>query len=247
LERLDKVLVSSGFYSSRSKAEEAILNQLIKVNSQIIDKPGKKINPLSKIEVIQLEKQYVSRGAFKLKQALTYFNLDVKNLKLMDLGASTGGFTEVLLENGCQIVYCVDVGTGQLNENLLNNDRVRNLEKTHIKNLTPEFIGEPLDGIVIDLSFISLTKVFHFLPKFLKDQSFVVALIKPQFEVGKNNLSKKGVVKNQNLYPQVISTIKKNAEETGFIWINACESPIKGGSGNIEFLCYLRKSASVDV
>lgn len=247
LERLDKILVSSDYFSSRAKAEEAIINQKVKVNSLIIDKPGKKVDPLSKIEVIQLEKQYVSRGAFKLSHALTFFHLDINNLKLMDLGASTGGFTEVLLENGCQKVYCVDVGTGQLNEILLNNERVINLEKTHIKDLIPEIIGELLDGIVIDLSFISLTKIFHFLPKFLKDGSFVVALIKPQFEVGKNNLSKKGIVKNQNLLPQVISNIKKNAEEAGFIWNNACESPIKGGGGNIEFLCYLRKSTSVDI
>ncbi len=247
MERLDKVLVSNGYFSSRAKAEEAIINQSIKVNSFIIDKPGKKINPESKIEIIGLRKQYVSRGALKLIHALSVFKIDVSHLMVMDLGASTGGFTEVLLENNCKKVYCIDVGTGQLNENLLKNDRVINHEKIHIKDLQPEVIGELLDGIVIDLSFISLTKVIQYLSKFLKEDGFIIALIKPQFEVGKINLSKKGVVKNEKLYPDVISTIQKSAELNSFKWVSSCESPIKGGDGNKEFLCYLRKTTSVNI
>jgi 23S rRNA (cytidine1920-2'-O)/16S rRNA (cytidine1409-2'-O)-methyltransferase len=247
LERIDKILVSNGFFTSRAKAEEAIINKIVKVNDTIIDKPGKKIDPSSAIEITRLEKQYVSRGAIKLKHALSSFKIDVNNLILMDLGASTGGFTEVLLENECNKVFCVDVGTGQLNDVILKNNKIVNLEKTHIKDLKTHTIGVLLDGIVIDLSFISLLKVIKLLPKFLKHDGFIIALIKPQFEVGKNNLSKKGIVKDQNLYPQVISAIQKNAEEFGFNWIDLCESPIKGGDGNKEFLCYLRKTSSMNI
>ena len=165
----------------------------------------------------------------------------------MDLGASTGGFTQVLLENGCNKVYCVDVGTDQLHELIKNDKRIKNLEQTHIKNLSNSQINEELSGIVIDVSFISLTKVLPYLPTFLSENGFVIALIKPQFEVGKQNLNKQGIVKDITLYPQVIEAIKSAAEINQFSWQGITDSPIVGGTGNKEFLCLLRKSTGMNI
>lgn len=247
MERLDKVLVQNGFFETRTKAENAILAKQIKVDNVIIDKPGKKINPESIIEFIGVSSHYVSRGAYKLLHALDFFNLNPKDQICMDLGASTGGFTQVLLEKGCQKVYCVDVGKGQLHHSLLEDSRTVNLEKTHIKDLCLSLIEEALDAVVVDVSFISLTKVIHYLPLFLKENGIIIALIKPQFEVGKENLSKGGIVRNEKLYPLVLDEIKNVAEKNGLKWIDAVTSPILGGDGNKEFLCYLRKTTGVDI
>lgn len=247
MERLDKILVEKNLFESRTKAEFAILAKQVKVDGCILDKPGKKVNPNSTFEISNSVSHYVSRGAFKLIEALEKFEIDPNNLNFIDLGASTGGFTQVLLERNCKKVYCVDVGSGQLHGSLVHNTSIVNLEKTHIKDLNPSEIDELVDGIVVDVSFISLTKVLPFLPKFLKPDGFIITLIKPQFEVGKSNLSKNGIVKNEKLYQTVLESIKISAIDNYLIWVNSIESPILGGDGNKEFLCLLRKASSMDV
>ncbi len=247
LERLDKILVSRGFFESRTRAEQAITAGKVKVDDKVVDKPGKKIHADSKIEADTSDSHYVSRGAHKLLHAIDTFQIDVSTLTCIDLGASTGGFTQVLLENNCKKVYCIDVGIGQLHPRISGNTAIVNLEKTHVKDLNLNLIKEPIDLIVIDVSFISLTKVLHYLPPFLKDQGEIVALIKPQFEVGKKNVSKGGIVKDENLYKEVISTLKHFATNSGLSWLNSIDSPILGGDGNKEFLCHLRKSPRVDI
>ena len=247
LERLDKILFSKGLFDSRSKAEQAILSGKVKVDSIIIEKPGKKFNLDVSIEVDSNEANYVSRGALKLIKALDCFQINVSKLICLDLGASTGGFTQVLLERNCSKVYCIDVGTGQLHPRILAENRVINHEKTHVKDLKIELIPDLIDLIVIDVSFISLTKVLTYLLHFMKKEAERVALIKPQFEVGKNNLSKGGIVKEKKLYPIVIADLKDFAASIHLEWLSHIESPILGGDGNKEFLCHLRKSSRVDI
>lgn len=247
MERLDKLLVEKLVFSSRARAEEAILSGKVSVDGQIVTKSGKKISRNTEISVSEPDNHYVSRGAFKLLHALKVFNIELHHTICMDLGASTGGFTQVLLENGCNKVYCVDVGTDQLHELIKKDVRIINLEQTHIKNLSNSQINEELSGIVIDVSFISLTKVLPYLPTFLSENGFVIALIKPQFEVGKQNLNKQGIVKDITLYPQVIEAIKSAAEINQFSWQGITDSPIVGGTGNKEFLCFLRKSTGMNI
>ena len=247
LDRLDKILVLKGFFESRTKAEQAILTGKVKVEDQVIHKPGKRFLVDVKIEIDSVQSHYVSRGALKLAKALDHFQIDVSNFTCIDLGASTGGFTQVLLERNCQKVYCIDVGTGQLHPQISKENRVINFEKTHVKDLTNEIIPELVDLIVIDVSFISLTKVLAFLPDFMKENAEIIALIKPQFEVGKDNLSKGGIVKDEKLYPVVINEIKNFADSINLKWINHVESPILGGDGNTEFLCLLGKSSGMDI
>jgi 23S rRNA (cytidine1920-2'-O)/16S rRNA (cytidine1409-2'-O)-methyltransferase len=246
-ERLDKILVAQGLFESRTKAEEAVLTGKVKVDSKIICKPGKKIKPDAIIEIDSEITNYVSRGALKLIKALDYFQIDVSKLNCIDLGASTGGFTQVLLERKCKKVYCIDVGTGQLHPRIVGENRVVNFEKTHAKDLTIELIPDLVDLIVIDVSFISLTKVLAYLPPFMKNGAEIVALIKPQFEVGKNHLSKGGIVKDEKLFPLILNQIKNFARSINLEWLNQIESPILGGEGNTEFLCHLRKSTSMNV
>ena len=247
LVRLDKILFNRSLFDSRSKAEQAILSGKVKVESVTVEKPGKKFNLDIVIEIDSSQTDYVSRGAQKLIKALDSFQLDVTNLTCIDLGASTGGFTEVLLERNCLKVYCIDVGTGQLHPRILSDKRVVNFEKTHVKELTSKLIPELVDLIVIDVSFISLTKVLTYLPTFMRAEAEIVALIKPQFEVGKNNLSKGGIVKDKKLYSVVINDIKKVANSLNLTWLNHIESPILGSDGNTEFLCHLRKSSGMNV
>lgn len=247
LDRLDKILVNKGHFESRSKAEQAILSGKVKVEEKVIDKPGKRFLLDIKIEIDTNETDYVSRGALKLIKALDYFQIDVSNLTCIDLGASTGGFTQVLLQRNCKKVFCIDVGTGQLHPRIKNDKRVINYEKTHVKDLSSQSILDNIELIVIDVSFISLTKVLHFLLPFMTDSTEIVALIKPQFEVGKSNLSKGGIVKDEKLYPHLLSNLKIYVNSIGLAWLSHIESPISGGDGNTEFLCHLRKSSRMDV
>ncbi len=246
-ERLDKILVLNGHFESRSKAEQAILSGKVKVEEKVIDKPGKRFLLDIKIEIDTNETDYVSRGALKLIKALDYFQIDVTNITCIDLGASTGGFTQVLLERNCKKVFCIDVGTGQLHPRIKNDKRVINYEKTHVKDLSIQQILVPIELIVIDVSFISLTKVLHFLLPFMTDNTEIVALIKPQFEVGKSNLSKGGIVKDEKLYPILITNLKNYVSSIGLAWLSHIESPISGGDGNTEFLCHLGKPSRMDV
>lgn len=240
-ERLDKILVNRGLISTRVRAEKIIEETGIKVNGKLITKPGKKFAPDVTIELLAEEIPWVSRGAFKLLKALEHWNIDVKDKTAIDLGASTGGFTEVLLSRGIQLVYAVDVGTNQLHSKIKENPKVIDLQKTHVRELTNKQIPTRVSLTVIDVSFISLEKVFPFIQVFLEESGDLIVLVKPQFEVGKENISKNGIVKNQKLYPEVIEKIKKIGLECNLNYQDHIESPILGGEGNREFLMWLKK------
>lgn len=243
-ERLDKILLQRGLVSSRVRAEQIIREVGVKVNGKLISKTGKKFPVDATIEMIAEELPWVSRGALKLLEALEAWNPTVENACILDVGASTGGFTEVLLSKNAKKVYCIDVGKDQLHAKLKADERVINLEKTHVRDLTTRLIPELADGCVIDVSFISLEKIFPFIHPFLKEDAFVIALVKPQFEVGKDNIAKGGIVKNKALYPEVIQQIIKSAEANNLSYEAHISSPILGGDGNEEFLMLLKKKTN---
>lgn len=239
--RLDKILVERGLVSSRERAKVLIQSDAVLVNGKVSNKPGKIISLDEEIELIEQEIPWVSRGALKLLAALEHFSIQPRNKVCLDVGASTGGFTEVLLEQGAKLVFAVDVGHGQLVEQLRQDERVVNLEKTHVKDLSLEMIFHRPELCVVDVSFISLEKVIPFLNPILASKSEIVALIKPQFEVGKSNLNKQGVVKNDKLYPEVFKRIRQCAQIAGFETKGIIDSPIFGGDGNMEFLIHLHR------
>ena len=240
-ERLDKIMLQRGLVTSRTRGEELIRKGDVLVNGKMLDKPGKKIDTESTIELLSHELEWVSRGALKLVAALEEWPVDPSGKKWMDIGASTGGFTEVLLSKGATHVTCIDVGTGQLNPKLLEHPQISNFEKTNVRELTTHHFPEPVDGAVIDVSFISLEKVLPFLVPYLKPGAEIIALIKPQFEVGKGNVDKHGIVKNTLLYPDVLNNVSKAAVNTNLSVQATIDSPIKGGDGNREFLMWLKK------
>lgn len=240
-ERLDKILLQRKLVSSRVRAEQIIREVGVRVDGKLINKTGKKFPIDCKIEMIQEEIPWVSRGALKLIEAINKWQPSIAGGTFMDIGASTGGFTEVLLQNGANKVFCVDVGKDQLHQKIKADERVLNLEKTHVRELTLKTIPDPIDGCVIDVSFISLEKIFPFIHSFLKPNAFVIALVKPQFEVGKENIAKGGIVKNKSLYPEVIERIKLSAKVNNMEYQDHIVSPILGGEGNQEFLMLLKK------
>lgn len=240
-ERLDKILVQRNLVSTRVRAEKIIRGTGVKVNGKLVTKTGKKFPVDCEIEMLSEELPWVSRGAVKLLEAIEKWRPHIRNGVFMDVGASTGGFTEVLLKNDASKVFCIDVGTNQLNEKIKTDERTINLEKTHVRELTPKLIPDAIDGCVIDVSFISLSKVLPFIHQFLKPNAFVIALVKPQFEVGKKNIGKGGVVRDKKLYPTVIENIKNQANLNRLEYIEHIISPILGGDGNQEFLMFLKK------
>lgn len=239
--RLDKILVDRKLVSSRVRAEQIIQEFGVLVNGKLITKTGKKFPDDVEITMISEEIPWVSKGALKLLAAIEKWKLTCEDLVFIDLGASTGGFTEVLLSNKANKVYCVDVGTNQLHSKIKSDPRIINLEKTHVRELTTKLIPELVDGLVVDVSFISLDKVIPFVHSFLKENAEVILLIKPQFEVGKPNLNKHGIVTESNLYPIVIERIIEMCKVNNLIYLDHIESPILGGDGNREFLGYFRK------
>lgn len=240
-ERLDKLLIQRGLVSSRVRAEQIIRETGVHVDGKLITKTGKKFPVDCKIEMIAEEIPWVSRGALKLLAALEEWELPIAAGTFLDIGASTGGFTEVLLKNDASKVYCVDVGKDQLHQRIRSDERVINLEKTHVRELTSKLIPEAVDGCVIDVSFISLEKIFPFIHSFLKPGGFVIALVKPQFEVGKDNIAKGGIVKNKSLYPEVIEKIISCGKQNNLEYRAHIPSPILGGDGNEEFLMLYMK------
>lgn len=240
-ERLDKILLQRSLVSSRVRAEQIIREVGVLVNGKLINKTGKKFPIDCKIEMMQEEIPWVSRGALKLIAAIDQWHPNIEGGTFLDIGASTGGFTEVLLQNGAKKVYCVDVGRDQLHPRIKADDRVVNLEKTHVRELNSNIIKEAIDGCVIDVSFISLEKVFPFLHSFLKPEAFVIALVKPQFEVGKENVGKGGIVKSKSLYPEMIEKVITSAKTNNLQYVEHISSPILGGDGNQEFLMLLKK------
>ena len=240
-ERLDILLVEENFFESRAKAKSMIMLGKVLVDGKKIDKAGTLINRDAKIEVIGKEMPFVSRGGFKLQKAWEVFEIDLQEKICADIGASTGGFTDCMLQNGAKKIYAVDVGYGQLAWKLRNDDRVVNLERTNIRNVTKENISDALNFASIDVSFISLEKVLPVVKNLLADDGEVVALIKPQFEAGKENVGKKGVVRDKKIHAQVIEKILSFAQEIEFKVCGLDFSPIKGPEGNIEFLAHLSK------
>jgi len=237
-ERLDKILLQRGLVSSRVRAEQLIREVGVKVNGKLITKTGKKFPVDCAIDMIAEENPWVSRGAYKLLEAIAHFQPEIKDKTFLDIGSSTGGFTEVLLHHGAHKVFAVDVGSNQLHSKLREDERVVSYEKTHVRDLTSKLIPELCDGCVIDVSFISLEKVFPFLHPFLKQDAIVIALLKPQFELGKEHLGKGGIVKNKTLYPELIERITKMAALNNLQFVQQIPSPILGGDGNEEFLLH---------
>ena len=239
-ERLDVLLVKQGLAESREKAKAVIMSGIVYVDGQKEDKAGASFEDTVKIEVRGNTLRYVSRGGLKLEKAMSHFGLELEGRVCMDVGASTGGFTDCMLQNGAARVYAVDVGRGQLAWKLRNDSRVVCMEKTNIRYVTDEDIKEPVDFSSIDVSFISLTKVLGPVKALLKPQGQVVCLIKPQFEAGREKVGKKGVVRDKTVHLEVIKMVISYAESIGFDILNLEYSPIRGPEGNIEYLLHLR-------
>ncbi len=244
-ERLDVLLVSRGLATSREKAKTVIMAGDVFVNGQREDKAGSVFDPeKSVIEVRGKQLKYVSRGGLKLEKAVEEFDLGLPGKICMDIGASTGGFTDCMLQNGAVKVYAVDVGHGQLDWKLRNDERVVCMEKTNFRYMQPTDIEDEIDFESCDVSFISLTKIFLPARALLKDEGRIVCLIKPQFEAGKEKVGKKGVVRDKAVHREVVEKIVKYAKICGFIILRLDFSPVKGPEGNIEYLIYMQKDAS---
>lgn len=246
-ERLDKLIMQRNLVSSRVRAEKIIHESGVLVNGKLMNKPGKKVPVDAEIVLLEEEIPWVSRGALKLLKAIEGWELDFTGKTVLDIGASTGGFTEVTLKHGAIQVYALDVGSKQLHPKLSADERVVNLEKTHVREISTKMIPDPVDICVIDVSFISLSKIFPFIHSFLREDAWVVALVKPQFEVGREHLEKGGIVKNKSLYPKVIEEIRQEALRNNLKYVAHMESPILGGDGNMEFLMLLRKNLELQV
>lgn len=243
-ERLDVILVNRGLATSREKAKTIIMAGDVFVNGQREDKPGTSFDEskITTLEVKGNQLPYVSRGGLKLEKAVKNFDFSLEGFVCMDIGASTGGFTDCMLQNGAVKVYSVDVGHGQLDWKLRSDDRVVCMEKTNFRYMVRDDIDDDLDFASVDVSFISLTKILIPARKLLKDGGQMVCLIKPQFEAGKDKVGKKGVVREKSVHEEVIHKIMDYADLVGFDILHLDFSPIKGPEGNIEYLIHIRKN-----
>ena len=237
--RLDVYLFENSLVPSREKAKALIMAGVVFVDNQKCDKPGFQVKDGQNVEVRGETLKYVSRGGLKLEKAMENFDITLENKICADIGASTGGFTDCMLQNGATKVYAVDVGYGQLAWSLRTDERVVNLERTNFRYCTKEQIPDPLDFASVDVSFISLTKILPVLKTLLKEGAECVCLIKPQFEAGKDKVGKKGVVREASTHLEVVEKIKNFSLELGFSVLNLEFSPIKGPQGNIEYLIHL--------
>ena len=240
--RLDILLTEKGLAASREKAKTVIMSGIVYVDGQKEDKAGSMFPEDALIEVRGNTLRYVSRGGLKLEKAVNEFGLDLKGLICMDIGASTGGFTDCMLQNGASKVYAVDVGHGQLDWKLRNDERVVCMEKTNIRYVTRDDIADDLDFASVDVSFISLDKVLPPARELLKEAGRMVCLIKPQFEAGREQVGKHGVVRDKKVHEAVIKKITNLCSEIGFLILGLTYSPIKGPEGNIEYLIYIEKT-----
>lgn len=245
-ERLDVLLVERRLADSREKAKAVIMSGIVYVNGQKEDKAGQTFDVTSNIELRGSTLKYVSRGGLKLEKAMNEFPIELDGTVCMDVGSSTGGFTDCMLMNGAVKVYSVDVGHGQLAWKLRQDDRVVVMEKTNIRYVTPEDIEDVLDFASIDVSFISLTKVLLPVKNLLKSGGEVVCLIKPQFEAGREKVGKKGVVRDKSVHEEVIEMVLNYAVSIGYDILGLSFSPIKGPEGNIEYLVHLQKCEATD-
>lgn len=233
-QRLDLAMVSRNMSRSRTEAQDRITHGKVLLNGVVETKPAKEVGDSDTIRVTE-QMPFASRGGVKLQHAIEYFNIDVKEKTILDVGSSTGGFTDCLLQNGAQKVYAVDVGTFQMVDSLRNDKRIVLMEQTDIREAV---LPEKVHGIVVDVSFISLTKVFPSLTKFVLPGGFIIALIKPQFEVGQANLGKGGIVTNEVAREDAITQVLQSARDNGISIRDVTSSPIVGGDGNKEFLLY---------
>ena len=238
--RLDAELVRRSIAPSRAEAVRLIEARRVTVGGVLADKAARLVAAGDAVEVLGPPRRYVSRGGLKLEAALDEFHIDPAGLRVLDAGASTGGFTDCVLQRGAAEVVAVDVGYGQLHEKLRADARVVSRERLHVRDVSPEAIGGMVDLIVGDLSFISLTKVLAPIRALLTPQADVVALVKPQFEVGKGDVGKGGIVKSPEKHQQAVAAVRACAESVGFAALGVTESPIKGAKGNAEFLMHLR-------
>ncbi len=241
--RLDTYITEKGFAPSRERAKALIMAGVVYVDNQKEDKAGTMISETQTVEVRGADIKYVSRGGLKLEKAIESFSVALSDKVCMDIGASTGGFTDCMLQNGAKKVFAVDVGYGQLAWKLRCDERVVNMERTNIRYVMADDIGTTLDFASVDVAFISLRLVLPVAYNLLKDDGEVVALIKPQFEAGKEKVGKKGVVKDKEVHKEVVSEIYDFATENGFGVLGLDFSPIKGPEGNIEYLIHLKKNA----
>ncbi|MBE5958045.1 MAG: TlyA family RNA methyltransferase [Lachnospiraceae bacterium] len=239
-ERLDVLLVERGLAPSREKAKAIIMSGIVYVDNVKEDKAGSQFDVTSNIEVRGKTLKYVSRGGLKLEKAMEVFGVDVEGKICMDVGASTGGFTDCMLQNGAVKVYSIDVGHGQLAWKLVTDERVVCMDKTNIRYVTHEEVPDDIMFSSIDVSFISLTKVLLPVKNLLTPDGKVVCLIKPQFEAGREKVGKKGVVRDKSVHIEVIESVIEFAKSIGFGIINLDFSPVKGPEGNIEYLLYLQ-------
>jgi 23S rRNA (cytidine1920-2'-O)/16S rRNA (cytidine1409-2'-O)-methyltransferase len=240
-ERIDKLLVDKGLVESREKAQALIMSGVVFVNNQKIDKPGTKVPTDANIHIKE-KMPYVSRGGFKLEKGLKVFNLDVKDKICLDIGSSTGGFTDCLLQNGAKKVYAVDVGKNQLHEKLIADSRVISIEEFNARYLTENEIPQKIDMLVCDVSFISITKILPNICNLLKEDFKGIILIKPQFELSKKEV-KDGVVKDKELHFKAIKSVIESLIQSCYCIKNLDFSPIKGPEGNIEFLALIERKS----
>lgn len=246
-ERLDVLLVKRGFFDTREKAQKTIMAGLVFIDNIRIDKAGEKVKVSSNIEVKGNAIPYVSRGGLKLEKAIKEFNIILDNKVCMDVGASTGGFTDCMLKNGAKKVFSIDVGYGQMAWELRTDPRVVCMERTNIRYVTREDINDYVDFSSIDVSFISLNLVLPVVKELLTNDGIIVSLIKPQFEAGKDKVGKKGVVRDPNVHKEVIINVVSFASGIGLKLVGLTFSPIRGPEGNIEYLAYFKKSEEANL
>lgn len=240
--RADVLLYEKGLITSREKGKRLIMMGKVFIDTQRVDKPGERIDEDAEIYVKGDPIKYVSRGGLKLEKAMEEFSIDLEGKLAMDIGSSTGGFTDCMLQNGATKVYAVDVGYGQLDWKLRNDDRVVVMERTNIRHVDQEDIGEEIDFISIDVSFISLELVLPVASELLKEDGSLVVLIKPQFEAGRDKVGKNGIVRDSKIHIEVIEKIVEFAQTVDLAPRNLSYSPITGAKGNIEFILYLEKN-----
>lgn len=240
--RLDQYIFENGYTESRQRAQALIMAGVVYVNNQKADKAGYGVKDTDIVEVRGKDLKYVSRGGYKLEKAIELYGFDLADKVCMDIGASTGGFTDCMLQNHAKKVYAVDVGYGQLAWKLRTDERVVNFEKTNIRNLTLEQLDEKIDFFSVDVSFISLKHIFPVAFNISTEEAIGICLVKPQFEAGKEKVGKKGVVRDSQVHKEVIENVIGYANENGFSVKNLTYSPIKGPEGNIEFLIVVTKN-----
>ncbi|MCI9596371.1 MAG: TlyA family RNA methyltransferase [Firmicutes bacterium] len=239
--RLDVILVEKGLFSSREKAKASIMAGIVYVDGQRVDKAGTPVDAAADIHIKENLCPYVSRGGLKLEKALETFDFHLQDACCADIGASTGGFTDCMLQKGAKKVFAIDVGYGQLDWKLRQDKRVVNMEKTNVRYLDIDAVGKDIDFISIDVSFISLKLVFPVATQLLEETGSIVSLVKPQFEAGREQVGKKGIVRDQNVHKEVIEKVMAYGRESGLYPHGLTYSPVTGAKGNIEYLLYLKK------